>query len=412
MTVCRTCKSNRLYMFLSLGSHPLANGFLRKEQLTEAEALFPVDIHVCLDCGLIQIPNNVPPDFFRYYVYVPSASEAMHKHFAALADEVARKFLSSPESLTVDIGCNDGLFLKSLKDRGARTLGVDPATNIIQMARQKGLEIVNEYFSPEIARRIREKHGPATVIMTTNTFHHVDDLDSFTEGVALLLADEGTFIIEVPHALEIVNQNQFDGVYHEHVSQFTVKSIVDLFRRFNLEVFDLERLDIHGGSIRIFGRKGKSANAVASAVSEWLSRESESGLFSASTYDVFRERVEKNKQTLLKLLKKLNGEGERVVGYGASARGNTLLNYYKIGTDMLDYIVDRNSLKHGLYSPGMHIPVFGVERILEDRPNYVLILAWNFAEEIMRQQVEYGRLGGRFILPIPEPRIINGENVR
>lgn len=412
MTVCRTCKSNRLYMFLSLGSHPLANGFLRKVQLTETEALFPVDIHVCLDCGLIQIPNNVPPDFFRNYVYVPSASEAMHRHFAALADEVARKFLSSPESLTVDIGCNDGLFLKSLRDRGARTLGVDPATNIIQMARQKGLEIVNEYFSPEIARRITETHGPATVIMTTNTFHHVDDLDSFTEGVALLLADEGTFIIEVPHALEIVNQNQFDGVYHEHVSQFTVKSIVDLFRRFDLEVFDLERLDIHGGSIRIFGRKGKSAKTVSPAVSEWLSRESESGLFSASTYDVFRERVEKNKQTLLKLLKKLNGEGERVVGYGASARGNTLLNYYQIGTDVLDYIVDRNSLKHGLYSPGMHIPVFGVERILEDRPNYMLILAWNFAEEIMRQQVEYGRLGGRFILPIPEPRIINGENVR
>ncbi|MFQ5904862.1 MAG: methyltransferase domain-containing protein [Candidatus Binatia bacterium] len=411
MIACRACKSSRLNMFLPLGSHPLANGFLRKQQIAEEEATFPLDTHVCLDCGLIQVRDNVPPGYFRNYVYVPSASEVMHGHFADLADAIAGEFLTSADSLTIDIGCNDGLFLKCLKDRGARTLGVDPATNIIQVARQQGLEIINEYFNPEIATGIRETYGPASVILTTNTFHHVDDLDSFTEGVRLLLNDSGVFIIEVPHALELVEQNEFDGVYHEHVSQFTVKSFVDLFRRFDLEVFRVDRLDVHGGSVRVFVRKGKGGDSMSPAVSAWLSRGAERGLFSESTYTAFRERVEEIKETLLTLLSTLKGAGKRVVGYGASARGNTLLNYYIIGTDLLDYIVDRNSLKHGLYSPGMHIPVFGVEKLLEDRPDYVLILAWNFGEEIMRQQEEYRRLGGRFIFPIPEPRIINGEGV-
>jgi SAM-dependent methyltransferase len=396
-------------MFLPLGFHPLANGFLKKEQVTEVEASFSLDTHVCLDCGLIQVRDNVPADYFRNYVYVPSTSETMLNHFAELTDMVATKFLASPESLVIDIGCNDGLFLKCLKKCGSRTLGVDPATNIIGMARQNGLEIINEYFRPEIARGIKKKYGSAAVIVTTNTFHHIDDLDSFTEGVVILLDDKGTFIIEVPHALELVEQNEFDGIYHEHVSQFSVKAFVDLFRRFDLDVFHVERLDVHGGSIRVFVRKGKRDNSVSPAVSEWILRETERGLFSASTYDAFRERVGKIKETLLMLLGKLKREGKRVVGYGASARGNTVLNYYKIGTNFLDYIVDRNSLKHGLYSPGMHIPIFPVEKILKDRPDYLLILAWNFAEEIMRQQEEYRRLGGRFILPIPEPKIINGE---
>ena len=407
MNACRACKSNRLYMFLPLGSHPLANGFVKEDQLTKGEALFPLDVYVCLDCGLIQICDNVPPDFFRNYVYVPSASDALRNHFANLADMVAEKFLPSSEALTIDIGCNDGLFLKCLKDHGKKVLGVDPATNIIQMARQKGLEILNEYFAPRLARGIREKYGPAAVVVTTNTFHHIDDLDSFTEGVIFLLADKGVFIIEVPHALELIEQNEFDGVYHEHVSQFTVKSLVDLFGRFGLEVFHLERLDIHGGSMRIFVRKRREGSDDLPVVSEWLSREIERKLFSTSTYDAFRWRVERIKETLLKLLQKLKGEDKRVVGYGSSARGNTLLNYYKIGTDLLEYIVDRNSLKQGLYSPGMHIPVLPVEKLLEDRPDYVLILAWNFAEEIMRQQEEYGRHGGKFIIPIPEPRVID-----
>lgn len=405
MTRCRACKSDELYLFLTLGLHPLANGFLKQDQLTAEEPSFPLDVRVCLACGLIQIPDNVPAGFFRNYVYVPSTSDAMHSHFDGLAEVVTTQFVTSPEDLTVDIGCNDGLFLKSMRRRGARTLGIDPATNIVEMAREAGVEVVNEYFTPSLARDVREEHGPATAIVTTNTFHHIGDLDSFTEGVTGLLHDEGVFVIEVPHALDIVEQNQFDGVYHEHVSQFTVKSLVDLARRFSLEVFRVDKLPVHGGSIRVFLQKAGNL-PVAPGVTEWTRTEEEKGLFERPTYDAFTERVETMREQLLALLAGLRDQQKTIVGYGSSARGNTLLNYFGIGRQFLDYIVDRNVLKHGLYTPGMRIPVLPVERLLEDRPDYVLILAWNFAEEIIRQQAGYRAGGGRFIVPIPEPQLV------
>ena len=404
MTACRTCKSSRLYLFLELGDHPLANGFLREEQLAEPEPVFPLDVYACLDCGLIQIRDNVPPEYFRHYVYVPGASPAMHEHFDAFAETVAQRFVASGDGLTVDIGCNDGLFLGSLRARGRRTLGIDPATNIVELARERGVEVVNEYFTPQLARDVRSEYGPARVVVTTNTFHHVDDLDSFTEGVTELLADDGVFIVEVPHALELVEQNEFDGVYHEHVSQMTVKSFVDLYRRFGLEVFDIESLDVHGGSMRVYARRANGAEA-APVDEQWVGRERERGLFAEGTYDAFRDRVERNRSTLVSLLDELKAGGARLVGYGASARGNTLLNYFGIGTNYLDYIADRNELKHGLYSPGMHIPVVDPSRIADERPDYVLVIAWNFADEIIRQQDAYRAAGGRFILPFPEPRV-------
>lgn len=406
MTLCRACKSDHLYLFLGLGSHPLANGFLAADELTEEEPLFPLDVRVCLACGLIQIPDNVPAGFFRNYVYVPSTSDAMHSHFDGLAEVVTTEFVTAAGGLTVDIGCNDGLFLKSMRRRGARTLGIDPATNIVQMAREAGLEVVNEYFSPSLAREVRKEYGPATAIVTTNTFHHIGDLDSFTEGVAALLHDEGVFLIEVPHALDIVEQNQFDGVYHEHVSQFTVKSVVDHARRFSLEVFRVDKLPVHGGSIRVFLQKSTNGGTIAPSVAAWTRTEREKGLFDRRTYDAFTRRVETMREQLLDLLGGLRNQQRSIVGYGSSARGNTLLNYFGIGTQFLDYIVDRNVLKHGLYTPGMHIPVLPVERLLVDRPDYVLILAWNFAEEIVRQQAEYRAGGGRFIVPIPEPQLV------
>lgn len=406
MTSCRGCTSERLYLFLPLGDHPLANGFLRPEQLSEAELRFPLDVNVCLDCGLIQVPDQVPAGYFRHYVYVPSTADAMHGHFAALAGVVSDRLLSSPNDLTVDIGCNDGLFLSLLADSGARTLGIDPATNIVELARAKGIEVANEYFTPELAGELRSSHGPAKVVVSTNTFHHIGDLDRFTLAVTTLLGDDGVFVVEVPHALELVELNEFDGVYHEHVSQLTVKAFVDHFRRFGLEVFGVEQLDVHGGSIRVFARPTPNGANPPAEVQAWIDREAERGLFEASTYDAFRERVERIRRELMELLEGLRAEGKRIAGYGASARGNTLLNYCGIGPALIDYIVDRNPLKHGLYSPGMHIPVLGVERLVEDPPDYLLLIAWNFADEIIRQQEQYRSAGGRFILPIPEPKMV------
>lgn len=406
MTTCRTCKGTNLYLFLPLGDHPLANGFLTEQQLAEPEPVFALDVYACLDCGLIQVRDNVPPEYFRHYVYVPGASPAMHEHFDAFAGAVSDRFLESSDGLTVDIGCNDGLFLASLRDRGKRTLGIDPATNIVETTREKGIEVVDEYFTPALARQLRSERGPARVIVTTNTFHHIDDLDAFTEGVTELLDDDGVFIVEVPHALELVEQNEFDGVYHEHVSQLTAKSFVDLYRRFGLEVFDIEPLDVHGGSMRVFARRAGGPASDSAVVEQWVDRERARGLFEAATYDAFRQRVERNRETLLALLRELKDGGAVLAGYGASARGNTLLNYFGIGTEFLEYIADRNPLKHGLYSPGMHIPVVDPERLIRDRPDYVLVIAWNFAREIIAQQDAYRRAGGKFIVPIPEPAVL------
>lgn len=407
MTTCRGCGSERLYLFLPLGDHPLANGFLRSEQLEEPEPRFPLDAYVCLDCGLIQVADQVPPGYFRHYVYIPSTSDQMHGHFSGLADVVNARFLSSPDDLTIDIGCNDGLFLSFLVEQGRRALGIDPATNIAELAREKGVDVVNEYFTPEIARTVRDEYGPAAVVVSTNTFHHIGDLDPFTLGVTILLDSDGVFVVEVPHALELVEQNEFDGIYHEHVSQLTVKSFVDHFRRFGLEVFGVDPLDVHGGSMRIFARPAANGAAVAPEVRRWIDREADRGLFQPETYDAFRARVELIRSELLEQLSALKREGKTIAGYGASARGNTLLNYGGIGPEILDFIADRNPLKQGLYTPGMHIPVVPVERLLEERPDYVLVIAWNFAEEIIRQLDDYRREGGRFILPLPEPSLVN-----
>ena len=395
-----------MHMFLTLGPQPPANGFLKKEALCQPEESWPVDIHVCLDCALIQIPNKIPAGFFRDYVYVPSASDTMHSHFAELAKTIKHRFLKSPQALGMDIGSNDGLFLKSLKNLGARTLGVEPARNLSEIARKKGLEVVNEYFTPELAHQIKSSHGPAIAIVTTNTFNHIDDLHSFMEGITIVLDEKGTFVIEVPHALDLVEKNEFDTVYHEHLSQFSVKSISSLFAFFNMEVFDIERLPIHGGSIRVFGRKKIGNSSHTPVVAKWLAAEKAANLFSLPTYEAFCKRVERNKESTLMLLRKLKKEGKKVVGYGAPAKGNSLLNYYQIGPDLLDYLVDLNSLKHTLYSPGMHLQVLPVERILQDKPDYLFLLAWNFSDEILRQQEVYRKQGGKFILPIPEPKIL------
>jgi SAM-dependent methyltransferase len=394
-----------MLMFLPLGLHPPANAFLRPDQLSDVEPAFDLDTHVCLACGLIQVPNVIPPDFFRNYVYVPSASNTMHEHFRALAAGLGDTLQLAPGDLVVDIGANDGLFLSEWRRHGGRGLGIEPARNLAEIARGRGVTVVNEYFTPELAAAVRSEHGMAAAIVTTNTFNHIDDLHAFMRGIVQLLDERGTFIVEVPHAGDLVELNEFDTVYHEHVSEFTVRSLQDLYAFFDMEVADVQRLTIHGGSMRVFARR-RGRSAPSTAVAAWLERERLLRLFDVETYQAFRARVEGNRAALLGLLAELKAAGKRLAGYGAPAKGNTLLNYYGIGPDTLEFLADRNPLKHGLYSPGMHIPVVGVERIEATRPNYLLILAWNFADEIMSQQEAHRARGGRFILPIPEPRVV------
>jgi SAM-dependent methyltransferase len=406
MEHCRACRSRRLHLFLPLGEHPAANAFLRRDQLERPEPRWPLDAYACLDCGLIQVANVLPPDFFRDYLYVPSAAETMHRHFDELAGFVRQHLAPGPEDLVVDIGSNDGLFLWKLKSAGGRGLGVEPAANLAAVARERGVEVVNEYFDSETAAAIRDRHGNARVITTTNTFNHIDDLHGFMSAVAMLLDQDGTFVVEVPHAADLIEHNEFDTIYHEHVSEFTVKSLVELFACFDLGVVDILRLPVHGGSMRVLGRRRSPEAGESVPVAEWIGRERAAALFDAATYEAFAMRVRQIRLRTLELLGGLKGDGRRIAGYGAPAKGNTLLNYYAIGPDTLDFLADRNALKHGLFSPGMHIPIVPAERVAQDQPDYLFVLAWNFGDEILRQQAEYRKKGGKVIMPIPEPVIV------
>jgi SAM-dependent methyltransferase len=401
--ICRACQHTELFMYLPLGTHPPANAFLRAEQLSQPECGFSLDTHVCLRCGLVQILDKVPQGYFEHYLYVPSASDTMHHHFADFAKRIGERFLNDGD-LLVDIGCNDGLFLDAARQMGMRTLGVDPAANIAEFARKKGLSVVTRYFSPKTAEHIVATHGNARVIVTTNTLNHVDDLHEFMKGVSTLLASDGVFAVEVPHVLTFLEKNEFDTIYHEHLSVFSIKSLADLFRFLDMSIFDIEELDVHGGSVRVFARRGASADN--GVVGNWLARERAAHLFEAKTYEDAAHAARRIRTRLLSLLHDFKRTGKCIAGYGASAKGSTLLNFCGIGTGLLDYIVDRNPLKRGLYSPGVHIPIVGPEKLAEEPPDYLLLLAWNFSEEIIGQQDEFRARGGKFILPIPDPEVV------
>lgn len=404
MTTCRACLGTDLYMFLPLGNHPPANAFLTTAQLGEPEAAFPLECTACLVCGAIVVADQLPPDFFDDYVYVPSASDTMRTHFRAFAERLAT--VTGGRGLVVDIGCNDGLLLRACADLGLASVGIEPAANIADLARATGVHVVNAYFNPLVASRVRAEHGPANVITTTNTLNHINDLHSFMRSVDLLLADDGIFIVEVPQAIEFVAKNEFDTVYHEHLSTFSVTSLAKLFGFFGMRIEDVEVLPIHGGSMRVSARRRSDAASEEPQVAAWLERERSAGLFDRATYDAFAERVRGIRANLLEMLQGLRAEGSRIAGYGAPAKGNTLLNYVGIGPELLEFLADRNVLKQGTFSPGMRIPVVPPERVLESMPDYLLILAWNFADEIIEQQTSYRKGGGRFILPIPQPQIV------
>ena len=402
---CRCCESQNMFMFLPLGPHGPAQGFLEKDKMDQ-ERLFDLNTHACLHCGLIQVPNRLPPDFFRHYLWVPSTGALAHVHFAELAKAIKNRLLTETNDLFVDIGCNDGLLLKSAHDIGIKTLGIDPAENIGQIAKEKNLTVISEYFNAETAKVALEQHGKAKVITSNNTFNHIDNLHDFMDGISILLERDGTFIVEVPQALQYFNNLMFDNIYHEHVSVFSVKSLSELYRRFGMEIYDIEPIDVQGGSMRVYARFADDEVAIPPRVQEWLEEEQKAGLLDADAYRRFKTSVEEIRDELLTILEDLKADGKSIIGYGASAKGNTLLNYYGIGPETLPIIVDKNTLKHGLYSPGMHIPVCPVERIAEEKPNYILILAWNFAEEVMAQQAAYRSGGGKFIIPLPKPRVV------
>lgn len=407
MLACRMCKGTELEQFLDLGFTPPADQFLRKEQLNEPEAYYPLQVMVCSGCGLIQLSKVVSPEILyrRDYPYESSITKTGHSHWSEFASSVAKRFGLGQNDLVIDIGSNVGVLLEAFKSNGTRILGIDPASNIVRIAEKRGIETLCEFFSIEIAKQILRDKGPASVITGTNVVAHIDDLDSMITAIKLLLKPGGMFIFEAPYFVNLVNSLQYDTIYHEHLSYLSVKPLIKFFRRFSMEIFDIEQRDIHGGSFRVYvSEAGKIP--VSPVVEELLKQEEDMGLYSREVLNKFAKDVEQNRQDILWLLRSLKHENKRIVGVSAPAKGMTLLNYSRIGTETLDFITEKSELKIGRFSPGTHIPVVSDNELLKEMPDYALLLAWNFADEIMNNLSEYRKLGGKFIIPIPHPKIL------
>jgi SAM-dependent methyltransferase len=404
---CRLCSSSNLHKFLDLGFTPPADGFLRREQLQEPETWYPLQVMICQSCGFVQLGHVVSAEvLYRHdYPYESSTTRSGQLHWNEFAATVTRRLALTGKDLVVDIGSNVGVLLGAFRDNGTRILGVDPASNIVRIAEKRGIETLNEFFGSEVARQIVADQGQASVITGTNVFAHVNDLHGFMRAVDILLNEDGVFILEAPYFVNLLKHLEYDTIYHEHLSYLSVKPLVRFFREFGMEIFHVEERDIHGGSFRVYvARCGR--HPVSPVVEEMIRREEKFGIYSLEVLNQFAVNVEENRRSLIWLLHKLKHEGKRLAAVSAPAKGMTLLNYSRLGTETIDFVTEKSTLKIGRYTPGTHIPVYSDAALIERMPDYALLLAWNFATEIMGNLAEYRERGGKFIIPIPSPTIV------
>ena len=419
-TNCRLCGSEQLRHVWSFGRTPLANSYLSPAAAEKNEEPFvPLDVYYCGTCHLAQLCDVVDPAaLFDHYLYVSSTSPTFVKHFEDYAASLIERFHLGSDDLVVDVGSNDGVLLKPLKAAGVQVLGIDPAENVAEIARAEGIETVAEYFTPEVAEEIAARTGKTAIIAANNVFAHTDAIDAFTAAVKRLLAPGGVFVFEVQYLGDLIAKNLFDIVYHEHVNYYSLHPLVTYFAKQGMEVFDVERPAVHGGSLRVFVQFAGGPHQRSAKVQELLSAEREQGLTSVTAYRDFARRIERNKAVLQQLLRELKRQGKRIVGYGAPAKATTLCYAFGLDGTVLDYIVDDAPLKQGLVMPGTHIPIYSPDVLYEEQPNFApggaslgtpefcLILAWNFAGPIMQNHQAFADQGGRFIIPVPEPRIV------
>jgi 2-polyprenyl-3-methyl-5-hydroxy-6-metoxy-1,4-benzoquinol methylase len=396
-----------LTCFLELGPTPLANSFLGSADEFSSEAAYPLDLYFCEACSLVQLLDVIDPEvLFRNYIYVTGTSDTIAKHNSQYARALVDLLNLGRDDLVIEVASNDGSLLKCFKQYGPKTLGIEPATNIAKIACDEGIETVNLFFNPSTAGRVRQEYGRARAVIGNNVLAHVDDPGEFLRGCKHLLDEGGLVVIEVPYILDLIERLEYDTIYHEHLCYFSVSALARLCDAVGLSVVRMEHVPVHGGSLRMYAAHKEDHGAHAKEVLDWLERESCEGLTQLARYEQLAAEVRENRRAIVDLLASLNNEGKTVAAYGAPAKGNTLLNYCRIDTSLIAFTVDKSPLKVGLYTPGMHIPVLPVSSLLERQPDYVLILAWNFAEEIIRQQQKYHDRGGHFIIPIPEPRIV------
>ena len=404
---CRSCGKRDLRMILSLGRMPLANALLTSEELTLPEACYPLDLVFCPNCKLVQITKTVPPEkLFGEYLYFSSFSDTMLKHAKELVNSLIQSRRLDSSSSVIEVASNDGYLLQHYQQKGVPVLGIEPAANIARVAREeRGTPTLCEFFGEGLARRLCEEGKRADVIHAHNVLAHVADLNGFVAGISQLLKEDGVVVIEVPYLRDLIEHCEFDTIYHEHLCYFSLSSLNYLVQRHGLMIENVERVPIHGGSLQLFITKS-GLSCASDSVKRVLREEVDLGMDEFGFYENFARRVEILRDSLLVLLVELKQQEKRIAAYGAAAKGSTLLNYFQIGADLLDFAVDRSKYKQGRYMPGMHLPIYSPEKLLEAMPDYVLMLTWNFADEVLDQQEEYRRRGGRFIIPIPEVKVV------
>jgi SAM-dependent methyltransferase len=410
---CRLCGSQLQHTFVDLGMSPLCESFLARDQLDTMEAYFPLHVLVCEECFLVQLKEYVSPEqIFREYAYFSSYSTTWVAHAKAYCEAITRRLQLGPSNLVVELASNDGYLLQHFLPLGVPVLGIEPAANVAKVAIEKGIPSRVEFFGAKLAAELVASGKRADLIIGNNVLAQVPDLNDFVGGMAHLLKPEGVITLEFPHLERLIAENQFDTIYHEHFSYFSGIAIERLAAEHNLKLIEVEELPTHGGSLRVYLAHAGSRRLGAPSVAALLARERRLGYETIATYTSFASQVRRTKRKLLSFLIAAKDRGKRICGYGAPGKGNTLLNYCGIGTDFLDFTVDRNPYKHGRFTPGMHIPIHPVEAIDASRPDYILILPWNLKQEIVSQMRHVGEWGAKLVVPIPEATVIDPQELR
>jgi SAM-dependent methyltransferase len=405
---CRFCKSSELILYLDLGFSPLGNRFLTKEELQKPEIYYPLQVYFCKTCklsqlGYVPLPNVV---YNEEYAYEAGITKLRRDHHFEMAKSICEKFHIPKDSLVVDIGSNVGVLLEGFKSQGMKVIGVDASNNVAEIARKKGIETITGFFGYQIGKEIlNEKHNKAKIISATNVFAHINDYPDFMRGVNELLSDDGIFVFQVHYFMDLVDKLQYDMIFHEHILFETIKPLKTFFEKIDMDLFDVERHEIDGGTIRCFVCK-KNKMPISSKITQLLKEEEEKGLHSIDKLNEFAEKVKQHREELINFLNDLKKQGKRIAAVSMPAKGVALLNYCKIDTRLIDFATEKSSLKIGKYAPGSHISIVPDKKLLENKPDYAIVLAWNFEKEIIANNKEFVDLGGKFIVPIPHPRIV------